>query len=92
MYDEKYYQDKQIKVTNRLVKKMDEALATIANTLNVYFSDKDELVKELGEINGIIKNKGELPKSKEEIAKAAVEAAEAQKVTPPEVPKVEEAK
>jgi hypothetical protein len=48
-YDKHYYEEKRIKLTNQIVKKMEDTITDITNTLNFFYQDKDALVADLKE-------------------------------------------
>lgn len=49
-YDKNYYEEKRIKITNQIVKKMEDTITDIANTLNSFYQDKNTLVADLQEV------------------------------------------
>jgi len=50
MFDSNYYEEKRIKLTNQIVKKMEDAIVDITNILNKFYSDKKDLVADLQEV------------------------------------------
>lgn len=55
-YNKEYYEKKRIDLTNRIVKKMEDAITEITNILNSFYGDKNALVADLQEI---VKNQQE---------------------------------
>jgi hypothetical protein len=49
-YSKTYYEEKRIKLTNQIVKKMEDAIVDITNILNKFYSEKKDLVADLQEI------------------------------------------
>jgi len=50
MFNNNYYEEKRIKLTNQIVKKMEDAIVDITNILNKFYSDKKDLVADLQEV------------------------------------------
>ena len=49
-YDAQYYEQKRIDLTNRIVKKMEDCITKLSSTLNEFYEDKNDLVKQLQEV------------------------------------------
>lgn len=65
-FDKNYYEEKRIKITNQIVKKMEDAIINIGNTLNSFYQDKNQLVADLQEIVKLQKENEENKDEKDE--------------------------
>jgi len=67
--EKNYYEEKRIKITNQIVKKMEDTITDISNTLQSFYQDKNIMVADLQEVVKLQKEDEEKDKKEvEEIA------------------------
>ena len=49
-YSKEYYEEKRIKLTNQIVKKMEDAIVDTTNILNKFYAEKKDVVADLQEV------------------------------------------
>ncbi len=51
MFDQKYYEDKKVKLEQRLAQKKNRVIGLMAQTMQTYFDEEREIMADIQEIN-----------------------------------------